>query len=150
MNLSKRLSKKRKSKLSFIRLSSKREQIKEIYEGDIDRLNYGNPFASFGSLTVSAYGVVLVAELDYKSGSEWQERHDLCLYVVEIVPEVEGIAALAVILEDLLQTRSIYHTIRHYVTPRPNMLRLPFNDLIWNLPCTYWPCDAEQLADVRE
>jgi hypothetical protein len=30
------------------------------------------------------------------------------------------------------------------------MSRLPSNDFMWNLPCTYWPCDAEQPADVRE
>jgi hypothetical protein len=50
-----------KPEVSFIRLSNKREQMKEVYEGDIDRSNYSNPFTIFGSLSVSAYGVVLVA-----------------------------------------------------------------------------------------
>jgi hypothetical protein len=36
--------------------------------------------------------------LDYRGLSEWQERHDFCLYFVESVPEIEGVAALAVVL----------------------------------------------------
>lgn len=136
-------------KVSFIRLSNKRQQLKDIYEGNADRPNYSNPFVDFCSLTVSAYGVVLVAGLNYRSLSESQERHDLCLYFIETIPELEGVTALPVNLEDLLQTGYIFHTIRHFITPRPNMVRLPRHDFLWNLPCTYWPLDGVQLTDVR-
>ena len=122
-----------------------------ISEDDIGRLNYSDPFASLSSLAVSDYGVVLVAGLDYGDRNKEHLRHDLCLYVLETLPEIEGAAALIVLLEDLLQARSIYHTIRHRVMSRPGQFSTPNEfDWMWNLPYTYWPCDAEQLADVRE
>src|SRR5439155_16107966 len=89
--------------------------------------------------------------LDYGDRKKEHLRHDLCLYVLETLPEIEGAAALIVLLEDLLQARSIYHTIRHRVMSRPGQFSTPNGyDWMWNLPYTYWPCDAEQLADVRE
>jgi hypothetical protein len=80
------------------------------------RLNYSDPFPNLGFFTILDYGVVLVAGLDYGS---MHRNHDLCLYFVDAIPEIDGIAALIVILEDLLQARPIYQTILHRVMLMP-------------------------------
>jgi hypothetical protein len=153
MGLSKRLNRKgRADELSFIRSSNKREQMNGACEDDTSRLNYSSPFTSLGPLTISGYGVVLVAGLNYK----WDTRrdrqrgiHDLCLYILEEVLGIEEITALPLTIEDLLQSNFIYHTICHFITWRPNQFP-DYWDSVWNLPCACWPCGTEELADVDE
>jgi hypothetical protein len=152
MGPSKRLNEERRAdELSFIRSSNKREQISGVCKDDTTRLNRSNPFTSLGPLTISDYGVVLVAGLTYKeTRRQWRgERYDICLYIVEEVPGIEEITALPVIIEDLIQSSHIYHTIGQFITSRPNQFP-DYGSLVWNLPCTYWPCDTQELADVRE
>jgi hypothetical protein len=95
---------------------------------------------------VSTYGVILV-ESPNGQDSKTVTRHDLCLFVVEnstFLEEEEE--ALPLVVEDILQTDMLYHTITHapFKDP-PDGTR----DLVWNLPLPYRPPTEEQRTDVK-
>lgn len=64
----------------------------------------------------SAYGVVLIESIHLEAVRP--QRHDICLFVQELTSEVSDNDALSVIVEDLLQSGNIYHTIRYPIPPR--------------------------------
>ena len=103
-------------------------------------------FATSRPHILSTYGSILVESLEEKDSScETDTRHDLCLFVVENSAKLEEEKALPLIIEDILQTNMLYHTIRHPVSKESDNLRA----IVWNLPLPYRPPTDEQHTDVR-
>ena len=97
----------------------------------------------------TAYGAVLVASLKeepdglYSSGS--QNHHDIGLFVLDSPPWVGDKTSISVVVEDLAQNDSIYHTIRH--DPSKNIGGL--KHILWNLPGPYRKSTIRQRADIE-
>jgi hypothetical protein len=93
---------------------------------------------------VSTYGAILV-ESPNGQDSKSVTRHDLCLFVVENSTFLEEEGALPLLVEDILQTDMLYHTITHaaFKDP-PDGTRA----LVWNLPLPCRPPTKEQRIDV--
>ncbi|KAI9881086.1 MAG: hypothetical protein M1830_008244 [Pleopsidium flavum] len=132
---------------SFIRYSGKRENhTGEHLSGNREKINDNHPFASLDRLVISAYGAILVEGLGCGNNQTSQQTHDVCLYVLQIAPEIEDMLAISVIVEDLLQANSIYHTLRHAGSKIQK--GSSYDGILWNLPCPYRPCDEQQRADI--
>ncbi|KAK5167487.1 uncharacterized protein LTR77_007186 [Saxophila tyrrhenica] len=100
----------------------------------------------------TAYGAILVASLveESKIAYERQERHDLCLFVLDFSPWLEDTVSISTVVEDLAQNKATYHTIRH----QTNLLGLSNSvwrddPVTWNLPCPYRRNTARQGADIK-
>jgi hypothetical protein len=96
--------------------------------------------------SISEYGIVLVEALDLESRPRY--KHDLCLFAFDIVPDAVDDIALATVVQDILQSNHMYHTIRH---PFPQTLpRLAGrHDTLWNLPLPYRPITRKLRFDAQ-
>ena len=107
--------------LTFIRMSERRQHtsqqhahnhqlcerchcIRRNFEDDIT-------FTRDDPSSISEYGMVLVEALDMTSRPRY--KHDLCLFAFDHLPEASDNTALATIVQDILQSNHMYHTIRH-------------------------------------
>jgi hypothetical protein len=139
---------------SFVRVSERRNHVSDdqVHHGDscerCSRAGSGReshlPSADQGFF--SAYGMSLVGSLDLEDD---QGRHDMCVFVEHILPEIKDNISLSVAVEDLFQGRSLYHTIRHPIPPKFENEVLSF-DTLWNLPQCYRRCtkkEREHLLD---
>src|SRR5205823_4712589 len=100
--------------LSFKRLSERmvRSREEDIYDseacgrcrrGGTDGLSM-NGFDATNPAVLSAYGAILVESLEeLPSDRVRDQRHDLCLFAIDMPPELEGENALPLLVEDLLQ-----------------------------------------------
>jgi hypothetical protein len=95
----------------------------------------------------SAYGMSLVVASNRARRSE--TNYDMCLFASKIPPEISDNTALPVVVTDLFQSGSIYHTIRHPmgVTFEYEIL---WRDQLWNLPSPYRPSTAKQHSDILD
>jgi hypothetical protein len=95
----------------------------------------------------SAYGMSLVVASNRANYSE--SNYDICLFASGIPPEISDNTALPVVVKDLIQSGSIYHTIKDPVGvafQREILLR----DQLWNLPIPYRPSTAKQHSDILD
>ena len=94
----------------------------------------------------TAYGAILVVSLKEEPGSSYQHQtlHDLSLFVLEKSPWLESTGSISIVVEDLAQSKSIYHTIRH----EPDIKVGGPKDVLWNLPCPYRKTTARQRWDI--
>ncbi|PQE30536.1 1,4-alpha-glucan branching enzyme protein [Rutstroemia sp. NJR-2017a WRK4] len=142
--------------LSFIRNS---EETRFVSEKDLHDENQcsrctlgskynGKPyhFTASNSSVFSAYGLELVVSLNLTTGDS--DKHDICLFAVSDLPEVADDKELAVIVEDLLQSRHGYHTIRHPPQSLSRSFIIP-EDTLWNLPLHYRPFTGKQRFDLK-
>jgi hypothetical protein len=83
----------------------------------------------------SAYGMALVISLSEVKCED--NRHDICVFVLDSNPEIDTELALSTAVEDLLQSGSLYHTILHQPMPRATTIAIPKEHVVWNLPLTY-------------
>jgi len=68
---------------------------------------------------------------------------------LDLPPEISGENALPVIVADLFQSGSFYHTIRHPI--RTNFQHeILWRDQLWNLPTPYRPGTAKQHSDISD
>ena len=91
----------------------------------------------------SAYGMSLVV------ASNRATHHDICLFASKIPLEISDNAALPVVVTDLIQSGSVYHTIQdpvRVVFQHHILLR----DQLWNLPSPYRPSTAKQHSDILD
>ena len=107
-------------------------------------------------IAVSGYGVYVVESLNYH---EWKtsslDRHDICVFAVDMSKEINDDIGLSVVLEDIRQSGIIYHTIHHPLPPRYNGLKeggdqesYIWRDTLWNLPLPYRPSTNMQQEDI--
>lgn len=103
-------------------------------------------FSFIDAPPIPEYGMVLVGTLDLTAAPP--TRHDLCLIAFDIIPEITNSSALAIVVDDLLQSGKIFHTIRH---PLPTRYAngLLIGDTIWNLPLPYRPVTNELRHDAQ-
>jgi hypothetical protein len=73
---------------------------------------YSMSFIIVKPAVISSYGVILVASPKGQD-SEIIPRHNLCLFVVDDSPLLEEKEALPLVLEDILQTNVLHHTITY-------------------------------------
>ena len=104
-----------------------------------------------GHVEFSANGMAIVESLNLNYYKH-QAAHDFCLFATD---EYKGIAdekALAGIIEDLIRTGNIYHTIRHPIPrhfyERGCSTQVLWRDTIWNLPIPLRPPTDEQRRDI--
>jgi len=75
------------------------------------------------------------------------DRNDVCLFAVDNIPELIGDVELGVIVEDLLQSGHVHHTIRHTI-PSKFEINVLTRDTIWNLPLSYRPMTSKERIDI--
>jgi hypothetical protein len=95
----------------------------------------------------SAYGVSLVVASNQADRPE--ASHDMCLFASKIPPEISDHTALPVVVTDLFQSGSIYHTIKDPVGVA-SQDRTLLRDQLWNLPSPYRPSTAKQHSDILD
>jgi hypothetical protein len=82
------------------------------------------------------------------------DRNDICLFAVDNVPKLRGDVGLDVIVEDLLQSKHVYYTIRHPTLPNLTPLRSGSSvwagDTIWNIPIPYRPMTDKERIDIED
>lgn len=97
----------------------------------------------------SAYGLELVISLNLTDAK--LDRHEICLFAVADTPEVMDERGLAVIVEDLLQSGYVHHTIRH---PLPKWIQHNngqcYRDMLWSLPFPYRPFTGKERIDATD
>jgi hypothetical protein len=105
-------------------------------------------FSVIDAPAIPEYGMVLVETLDLMDlTAGMATKHDLCLIAFDIIPEITDSSDLAAVVDDLLQGRNIFHTIRH---PLPLRFANEYiNDTIWNLPLPYRPVTKNQRQDIQ-
>lgn len=153
-----------KSNRSIIDLSFRRVSEKKVYNcdeaHDMDkcgrcRQRSGNDqfqtsFSTIKPLVLSTYGSILVESQEFWKGTEYSRnpntRHDLCLFIVEKSHYLEEEEALPLVIEDILQTNMLYHTIRHSLDDDGDTVKA----IAWHLPSPYRPPTEEQRADVMD
>lgn len=91
----------------------------------------------------SAYGLNLVVSLNTMGNGE--DRNDICLFAIDTIPELTDNMGLAVIVEDLLQSGYVHHTIRH-----PIEFPVDTDDTIWNIPLPYRPVTEKEKMDITD
>jgi hypothetical protein len=93
----------------------------------------------------SAYGMSLVVACN--RADRLEINYDICLFASSIPPEISDNTALSVVVADLFQSGSIYHTIQHPVKAhfQDNIL---WRDQLWNLPRPYRPSTAKQHSRI--
>ena len=90
--------------------------------------------------------MVLVEALDMSSRPRY--KHDLCLVAFDIVPEAVDDIALATVVQDILQSNHMYHTIRHpFPQTKPRLAGR--HDTLWNLPLPYRPITRKLRFDAQ-
>lgn len=113
---------------------------------------YGEDQASRRSdeLQVSAYGLILVgASEEALPTRETAEMHDFCLFTFDLTDEIVDDSSLGIVVEDLLQSNRIFHTIRYPVSPDRHRIKRPEQDIIWNIPMPYRLFVTKELFDCR-
>jgi hypothetical protein len=95
----------------------------------------------------SAYGMSLVVASNQADRSE--TNYDICLFASKIPPEISDNTALPVVVTDLFQSGSIYHTIQDPVEVAFQYRTLR-RDQLWNLPSPYRPSTAKQRSDILD
>lgn len=101
-----------------------------------------NP-AHFSSRPIS--DAVLVSALKPEERDrERQDRHDLCLYLLDKSPALSGGTPFSTIIEQLAKEGQIYHTILH---GHPNHNSGP-DGVFWNLPWPYRKSTRRQQFDI--
>jgi hypothetical protein len=95
----------------------------------------------------SAYGLNLVVSLNLMENSV--DRSDICLFAIDNIPESMGDVGLAVIVEDLLQSGHVYHTIRHPISSRSDCT-VQAEDTLWNIPLPYRPVSGKERMDISD
>jgi hypothetical protein len=143
--------------LSFIRNSEVMIRVSERDlhdESQCARCNIGRKYdmapyhiTASGPNVFSAYGLEIVISLDLTGDN--LDRNDICLFAVADIPELADDKELAVIVEDLLQSRYGYHTIRHPSQPLNHSFILP-RDMLWNLPLRYRPLTGKERTDLKD
>ncbi|KFY98802.1 hypothetical protein V500_01552, partial [Pseudogymnoascus sp. VKM F-4518 (FW-2643)] len=105
-------------------------------------------FSVIDAPAIPEYGMVLVETLDLMDlTAGLATKHDLCLIAFDIIPEITDSSDLAAVVDDLLQGRNIFHTIRH---PLPLRFANEYiNDTIWNLPLPYRPVTKNQRLHIQ-
>jgi hypothetical protein len=99
----------------------------------------------------SAYGLDLVISINLTDKTV--VRNDICIFVTDDIPEVTDDGQLAVIVEDLLQSGYVYHTIRHPIPPNSASgpdISLDERDIISNIPLPYRPVIEEERTDILD
>jgi hypothetical protein len=143
--------------LSFIRVSERIGRISEIdshEESLCKRCLNGRKYnekkhhltiSSYDSF--SAYGLNLVVSLNLTDRSV--DRNDICLFATDNLPELVGNVGLAVIVEDLLQSGFVHHTICH---PIPSWWEryIEAEDTIWNIPLPYRAVNDKEGIDIAD
>ena len=143
--------------LTFIRLSQ-RKQVSSIQQEHTNKTcqrclhmgpKYGQDHTFFWTdeSSISGYGMVLVETLDLTS--EKCNNHDLCLFTFDSIFGIDDNSALGVVVEDLLQSSFIFHTIRHPLPRTFASKELLREDILWNLPLPYRPITRKQRFDCR-
>lgn len=153
-----------KTNRSIIDLSFRRVSEKKVYNCDeahdidkCDRCRQSSEndlsqtsFCTIKPLVVSTYGSILVESQEFRVENNFFQcpntRHDLCLFVVEKSQHLEVEEALPLVIEDILQTNMLYHTIRHRLDKDGEGIRA----IGWHLPGLYRPPTKEQRADVMD
>jgi hypothetical protein len=90
----------------------------------------------------SAYGMSLTV-----ASNRSKNNYDICLFASNIPPEISDNTALPMVVADLIQSGSIYHTIQHPVGAFHYIL---WRDQLWNLPSPYRPSTAKQHSDISD
>lgn len=103
-------------------------------------------FSRTDALAISEYGFALVGALGL--ASEPPYKHDLCMFAFDVITGIDDDSALAVVVEDLLQSGKMFNTIRHPLTRKFETYRVYDRDTIWNLPLSYRPVTKKQRLDV--
>jgi hypothetical protein len=145
----------KQQELTFIRISQ-RKQFNSMQQGHAieccercrhvsQKYEQDHTFCRTNESKISDYGMVLVETLDVIS--ETRSNHDLCLFMFDAVSEIEDNSALATVVEDLLQSRHMFHTIRHPLSRRFASTHLLMRDTIWNLPLPYRRVTRKQRLD---
>lgn len=98
-------------------------------------------------IELSANGVALVEALNLSSTAH--ATHDVCLFVTDGHKEIEDQMAMAGIIEDLLRSGSLYHTIRHPFPHPFNGRKVFWYDTIWNLPLPQRPPTLKQRQHIQ-
>ena len=94
---------------------------------------------------LSEYGAILVESLRSLPSDQRADRHDLCLFFLKVPPNaMDEYKDLPVIVESLLKTDLLYHTILH----RDDVTERITQDIVWNLPWSYRPPTMDQRADI--
>lgn len=93
----------------------------------------------------SAYGPNLVLSPNLINNSV--DRNDVCLSAVDNIPELIGDVGFAVIVEDLLQSGYVHHTIRHPIPSRFEHM-ISANGTIWNIPLPYRSITNKERMDI--
>jgi hypothetical protein len=97
---------------------------------------------------VSTHGAILVESPDSQD-SKTVTRHDLCLFLVEDAHLLERTEALPLVVEDVLQSDMLYHTITHPPFTRPTFKNSSsWEAIIWNLPLPYRQPTEEQRVNI--
>jgi len=95
----------------------------------------------------SAYGMSLVVASERANRSE--SNYDICLFASKIPPEISDNTELPLVVTDLIQSGSIYHTIQDPVAVALHH-RILSRDQLWNLPSPYRPSTAKQHSDILD
>jgi hypothetical protein len=95
----------------------------------------------------SAYGMSLVVASNRacRPGA----NYDICLFASKIPPEVSENIALPVVIMDLVQSGSVYHTIQDPVQVA-FQYHVLLRDQLWNLPSPYRPSTTKQHSDILD
>ena len=104
-----------------------------------------------GHVEFSANGMAIVESLNLNYNTH-QAAHDVCLFATDEYKGIDDEKGLAGIIEDLIRTGNIYHTIRHPI-PRQcyehgYTTQVFWRDTIWNLPIPLRPPTDEQRRDI--
>jgi hypothetical protein len=101
------------------------------------------------SHSLSWCGSVLVESLESREtslASDGDKRHGICLFVVDNLGwKAQDGVNLALLVEALLKTGMLYHTIRHRLSKDV----CPTRAICWNLPLPYRPHTELQYGDVQ-
>jgi hypothetical protein len=148
----------RPDETSFVRTSERRDNISvgehhqetlcDRCRRDNSQTNYKCHFTRRNDAIFSAYGMVLVESLHLKGVTP--HRHDICLFAQELCLEASDEIALSVIVEDLLQSGNIYHTIRHPLSPEFARSCPYARDTLWNFPRPCRPPTDKQERDISD
>jgi len=103
-------------------------------------------FSSYGMLLVDAPNLSKErAARPYRA-----DRHDICLFAVDIPPEINDIGAIPLIVEDLLWGGNCYHTIRHPLPATMGWDSQKRQNTLWNLPVPERPPTDMQRYDISD
>ena len=94
---------------------------------------------------VSKYGVAIVESMILKDETPQESQiHQFCLFIIDSSPELSTSFVLSKLIEELISTRMICHTIHH-----PIHWDIQKRDIVWNLPMPYRPANEVQRAELR-